>query len=77
MQRVRAGSRYRFDPCILDQLHVCSNASPGDVVQVVKRHGCPPPNTLGQCHIQSLEGKFLGMVSIASLSPVTDTQAAA
>jgi hypothetical protein len=32
---------------------------------------------MGQCHIQSLAGKFLGMVSTASLSPVTSGQAAA
>jgi hypothetical protein len=69
MQRVRAGSRYRFDPCPLDLLHPCSSADSGDVVQVVKLPGCPPPNTMGQCHIQSAEGKFLGMVSTASLFP--------
>ena len=77
MQRVRAGSRYHFDPCALDLLHPCSSANSGDVVQVVKLHGCPPPNTMGQCHIQSLAGKFLGMVSTTSLSPVTSGQAAA
>ena len=71
---VRLGSRYRYKPCVLDQLHPCSNASPGDIVQVCKPYGCPPPNTMGQCHIQTPEGTFLGMVSTASLIPVKDWQ---
>lgn len=69
-RRVRLGNRYRFEPCVLDQLHPCSDASPGDIVQVCRPQGCPPPNTMGQCHIQTTEGKFLGLVSTASLRSV-------
>jgi len=72
-KRVRLGSRYRYEPCVLDKLHVCSDARPGDIVQVCKPYGCPPPNTMGQCHVQTPEGKFLGLVSTASLTPVKVT----
>ena len=37
------------------------------MVKVVALHGCPPPNTMGCCHVE-LDGKFAGMVLTASLS---------
>jgi hypothetical protein len=37
------------------------------VVRVCTPYGCPPPNTMGHCFVETLEGKFIGLVSTASL----------
>lgn len=66
--KVRAGSTYVFDPVFLDLLHPCSKATRGQPVRVVNLPGCPKANTMGQCHVNDLDGAFLGMVSTSSLS---------
>jgi hypothetical protein len=68
--KVRAGSFYRFEPNLLDQIHVCAQLRKGEIVQVVKLRGCPPPNTMGQCHVNGSNGEFAGMVSCKSLVAV-------
>jgi hypothetical protein len=45
------------------------NLAPGDIVQPVKLFGCPPPNTMGHCHIMK-DGHFVGLVSTNSLEPI-------
>ena len=40
----------------------------GTKVRVCAPFGCPPPNTMGHCHVESLEGEFIGLVSCNSLS---------
>jgi len=45
------------------------NPENGTVVRVCNPYGCPPPNTMGHCYIETLEGKFIGLVSTASLTP--------
>lgn len=66
--KVRAGSTYRFVPNLMDQIHVCApSLRPGDIVKVTAMRGCPPPNTMGQCHVIGPDGKFAGMVSCNSL----------
>ena len=65
--KVVAGRKYRFTPNLLDRIHVCANLRAGDIVTVVKLHGAPPPNTMGQCHVNGPDGKFAGMVSCNSL----------
>lgn len=68
--RVKAGAFYRFTPNLLDQIHQCADLRPDAVVQVVRLRGCPPPNTMGQCHVNGPDGRFAGMVSCNSLTPV-------
>lgn len=66
--KVRAGQIYRFVPNLLDQIHNCAKGlNAGDLVKVVKLRGCPPPNTMGQCHVEKSGYGFVGMVSCNSL----------
>ena len=71
-KKVRAGSKYTFDPCLWD----IADRRPympakGTVVRVMKSpHGCPPANAMGHCYIETLAGEFLGLVSTGSLQPV-------
>lgn len=69
MRRVRTGSIYRYDPVIMDVCDPKTNLSPGDLCRVVKLFGCPPPNTMGHCHVERLNGQFLGLVACNSLRP--------
>ena len=69
--KVRKNKSYVYKPCLGD---MCSptttairNLASGSVVTVVHPHGCPPPNTMGMCHIADGEGRFLGLVYTASL----------
>lgn len=77
--RVRNGGVYVYRPCLLDladppygditgALHI------GDRVVVRNLHGCPPCNTMGMAHIETLDTddvdgspEFLGLVCTASL----------
>lgn len=69
--RVTAGRQYRFEPNLLDLIHPCADSlRSGDVVTVVRLHGAPPPNTMGQCHVNGPDGRFAGMVSCNSLTPL-------
>lgn len=65
--RVRAGAIYTFHPVPWDALFPASHLHDGDKVQVVNEFGCPPANTMGNCHVEDLEGKFLSMVHCNSL----------
>lgn len=67
--RVRKGSTYVFRPCLLDlALPQHYEAFNGQLVRVIQLPMSPPPNTMGQCHIEDAEtGRFLGMVSTSSL----------
>jgi hypothetical protein len=67
--RVRVNSLYVYDPVPLDLIHRCAHAKKGDTVRVINLRGAPKANTMGQCHIQSVDGEFLGMVSTNSLQP--------
>ena len=40
----------------------------GTLVRVIHPHGCPPPNTMGHCHVETLAGKFVGLVCCGSLT---------
>lgn len=69
--KVVTGRRYKFAPNLLDQIHVCApGLKAGDIVTVVKLNGAPPPNTMGQCHVNGPDGHFAGMVSCNSLEPL-------
>ena len=69
-RRVRVGSKYRFEPVMLDRLHPPHNVRPGDIVRVVNLHGCPKANTMGHCHVENLDGAFGGLVCTNSLQPL-------
>lgn len=69
--KVRAGSRYVYDPVPLDVIDARTPLKKGDVVKVVKLHGCPPPNTMGHCHVEK-DGQFVGLVMCNSLKPLKD-----
>ena len=67
--KVRAGSTYVYHPVGMD-IYAPAHTGvlvDGQLVKVVALHGCPPPNTMGCCHVE-LDGKFAGMVLTASLS---------
>lgn len=67
LNRVRAGSVYVFKPVPMDIYDSRTDAVEGQRVRVVTLHGAPKANTMGHCHIESLEGDFLGMVHVNSL----------
>ncbi len=71
--KVRTNAKYRFDPVPMDKFDPPYGVEvgilePGDQVQVIKLHGCPPPNTMGMCHINTMAGEFAGLVCTNSLS---------
>jgi len=65
--KVRKGQMVRFSPALLDLIDPKTNLKKGDVVRVCHPYGCPPPNTMGHAHVETLEGKFIGLVQTASL----------
>lgn len=65
--KVRTGSVYTFKPNAWDILDPKTNLNGGEKVRVCKLPGCPPPNTMGCCHVEDMKGKFLGLVSTGSL----------
>jgi hypothetical protein len=75
-RRVRNGARYRFEPVIYDQLDAPYGVRAGilkigDIVRVKNCPGCPPANTMGMAHIETLAGEFAGLVFTNSLQPLT------
>jgi hypothetical protein len=66
--RVRKGQVLVFNAVGWDRFDRRSNTpANGTVVRVCTPYGCPPPNTMGHCFVETLEGKFIGLVSTASL----------
>ena len=75
IRRVRAGSKYTFQPVLLDQINPpygvrAGFLKEGDVVQVVNLQGCPPANTMGHVGIEK-DGEFAGLVCCNSLIPLS------
>lgn len=68
--KVRKGQKVRFNPALLDLIDPKTNLKKGDVVRVTHCRGCPPPNTMGHAHVETLDGKFIGLVQTASLEKV-------
>jgi hypothetical protein len=71
--RVRANNVYQFEPVPWDRLDPPYGVKAGilragDKVRVVKCPGCPPPNTMRHCHIETLDGRFAGLVHTNSLN---------
>lgn len=65
--RVRKGQKVKYNPNGWDTLDPKTNLKPGDIVRVTHCPGCPPPNTLNHCHVETLDGKFIGLVHCNSL----------
>ena len=67
--KVRKGSVYVFKAVGWDKFDSKTNTPPdGTKVRVCAPHGCPPPNVMGHCFVETLGGCFIGLVSTASLS---------
>lgn len=69
--KVRKGGTYVFRPTGWDVVDPKNAAKieAGSIVRVATPYGCPPPNAMGHAFIEDLSGKFLGLVSTASLYP--------
>jgi hypothetical protein len=70
-ERAKTAKRYVFHAAGYD-LFDAGPYTPdnGTVVIKTQPHGCPRNGTMGQCYIANLEGEFLGMVDLRSLTPV-------
>jgi len=70
--RVKANAVYVFQASFWDiVLRESYTPANGELVRVVNLPGCPRANTMGHCHVQSLAGEFIGLVSCNSLQPRT------
>jgi len=68
--KVRKGAVYLFEAAGFDCFDRRENTpANGTLVRVCTPHGCPPPNTMGHCFVETLAGEFIGLVSTASLQP--------
>jgi hypothetical protein len=68
--KVQAGRTYVYRPVGMDlwDSRVYNGAvHPGDYCRVVNLHGCPRANTMGHCHINTMDDKFAGLVLTNSL----------
>jgi hypothetical protein len=73
MSKVIVGKVYKFVfNNLLDKVDSKADVKEGDVVRVVNLSGAPKANTMGQCYIETLDGKFLGMVSNQNLESVPE-----
>ncbi len=69
INRVRVGSRYVYNPVLLDKIDGRTSLKEGDLVQVITSpHSAPPAGFMGHCYVGHPEtGKFIGMVHVNSL----------
>lgn len=66
--RVKKNSVYVFKAAGWDIFDRRDNTpANGSKVRVCHPYGCPPPNTMGHCHVETLDGQFIGLVQTASL----------
>lgn len=68
--KVRAGSIYAYRANSWDRFDSRTCLRNGELVRVVNMHGCPKANTMGHCHVQRLDGQFIGLVCTASMLKV-------
>jgi hypothetical protein len=67
--KIRKGGVYTFRARGWDVYDRKQNTpADGTRVRVCTPHGCPPPNAMGHCFVETLDGQFIGLVSTASLS---------
>jgi len=72
---VRTGQVLYFVANMMDFIDPKTDLKTGDAVKVVSKHGCPPPNTAGHCHVERMDGSFAGLVSTNSLHTEEDMKA--
>lgn len=66
--RVRKGQVFTFKACGWDVYDRRANTpADGTRVRVCTPRGCPPPNAMGHCFVETMDGKFLGLVHTNSL----------
>ncbi len=70
-RKVRTGAVYQYEPVMMDVLHPpAGNPQRGAMLRVVRLNGCPPPGTMGHCHVNFADtGAFAGLVCCNSLQP--------
>lgn len=57
-----------YFPTMLDRIDPKSNLKEGEKVRVIHPYGCPPPNTMGHCHVERVsDAQFGGLVCANSL----------
>jgi hypothetical protein len=66
--KVRNGQVLQFKACGWD-IYDRHEGTPADgtIVRVCAPYGCPKPNTMGHCYVETLDGRFLGLVHTNSL----------
>jgi len=52
----------------MDLIHGPKGLEAETVVRIVQPYGCPKNGTMGQCYVETLGGKFIGMVCVSSVS---------
>ena len=72
-EKVRAGLVGYYDPVLMDLADPPYGVETGllekgDKIKIVKLHGCPPPGTMGMCHINNEAGEFAGLISVRSIT---------
>ena len=70
--RVRVNTVYVYHPNLLDRVDGRTNLKSGDRVRVVNLYGCPKANTMGHCHVETLDRKIIGLVHCNSLHTKAD-----
>jgi hypothetical protein len=69
-RKVRKGGVYVFKAVGWDRLDRRNNTpTDGTIVRVCAPRGCPVANTMGHCFVEDMDGRFIGLVSTASLNP--------
>ena len=67
--KVRKGQVLVFNAAGWDRFDARANTpADGTVVRVCAPPGCPGPNVMSHCFVETLGGSFIGLVSTASLS---------
>jgi hypothetical protein len=67
--KVRKGAVYTFNANGWDRFDRRANTpADGTKVRVCTPAGCPRPNVMGHAFVETLDGKFIGLVSTGSLT---------
>ena len=71
--KVRVGSKYKYNPVMMDILYPASinTLKLGDIVKVVNKFGCPPANNMGHCYVEK-DGEFQGLIRCDSLEKINE-----
>jgi len=74
-EKARKARKYTYDPVLFDMINPVPGLEAGTVVVKIQPHGCPRNGTMGFTYVGHPEtGRFIGMVRLASLTPVKGTR---